>query len=159
MSSTKFSGAIRGQPQELRGPVARVGHAARVRMAVWYSRDLIAAARVEKMQDRERGPAGGIHAAKAMPECAAGHGGDPESGGLRLAVKLVQAVDGKLRERLGIDFRSAFRSGVDAVGDLSSVAFHAARAGVEKERSDRRTTDVDADDKGIGRGAHGDFPL
>src|SRR5580704_9711565 len=128
-------------------------------MPVWYSRDLISAARVEKMQDRERGPARGVHAAEAVPESAAGHAGDSESSRLSLTVDLVQAVDGKLRERFGIDFRSAFLSGVDAVGDLGAIAFHSARAGVEKQSADGRTAHIDANDKRVGRSAHGDFPL
>src|SRR6185503_17901841 len=112
---------IRRQPQELRGPVAGMGYATRARVGVRYARHLISAAGIEQMQDREGGSAGGVDAAKTVPERAAGHGGDMESAGLNLAVKLVQAVDGQLRECFGIDFRAAIRRGVDAVGDLRAV--------------------------------------
>ena len=160
MRGAKFIGAIRRQPQELRGPVTGVGHAPRSFMSIGYSRDLIAAAGVEKMQDRERRPAGGIHAAKTVPESAARHSGDVESGFLNLAMEFVQTVDGEFGQRVGIDFRAAIGSGVDAVRELCAVALHLARAGVEQQSAHRRAAYVDADDKGIARGgAHGEFPL
>ena len=43
-------------------------------MDVGHLRDVICAAGVEQVQDRHRGLAGGIHAAKAVPECAARDG-------------------------------------------------------------------------------------
>ena len=121
-------------------------------MRIGHPRDLIAAARVEKMQDRERGLARVVHAAKTVPEGAAGDSGDAESGLMNLAVEFVQTVDGQLRERVGIDLRAAVGSGVDAVGELRAVALHLARAGVEQQSADRRAAYVDTDDKGIGIG-------
>jgi len=42
-------------------------------------------------------------------------------------------------------------------GELRAVAFHLAGSGVEQESANRRTSDVDTDDKGVR--AHGEFPL
>ncbi len=115
------------------------------------------------MQDRKRGPAGVVHTAEAMPERAAGHASDAESGGFDLTMELVQTVDGELRQRLGIDFRAAVRSGADAVGNLGAVALQLARTGVEQECANRRTAYVDTHNEKIGEGggggAHSDFPL
>ena len=67
-------------------------------------------------------------------------------------MELVQAVDGQLRERFGIDFRAAVGSGVDAVGELRAVALHLARAGIEQQSAHGGAAYIDADDKGIGQG-------
>ena len=93
-----------------------MGHATCARVSIGHFRYLISAARIEKMQDRERGFALCVHAAEAVPESAAGHGGDVESSGLDLAMELVQTVDGQLGKRIGIDFRAAIGSGPDAIG-------------------------------------------
>ena len=78
---------------------------------------------------------------------------------MNLTVELIQTVDGQLGKRFGIDLRAAIGSGVDAVSELCAVALHLARAGVEQQSADGGAAYVDADDKGIRGGAHGEFPL
>jgi hypothetical protein len=127
-------------------------------MRIGHVLNVIAAAGVEQVKDRESGLAGGIHAAQSVPERAACDGGYAESGGMRLAVKLVQAIDGELSELFGINFGAAVLGSPNAIRYLDAVAVHPASPGVEEECPDRGAADVEANDEGIG-GAHGEFPL
>jgi len=78
---------------------------------------------------------------------------------MNLTVEFVQTVDGQLGKRIGIDFRAAIGSGVYAVSELGTVTLHRSPAGVEQQSAHRRAAYIDTDDKGIGGGAHVDFPL
>jgi hypothetical protein len=128
-------------------------------MGIGHAGDLITAARIEKMQDREGGAAFGVHAAETVPKGASGDRGDMESRLMNLTVEFVQAVDSQLGKRIGIDFRAAIGSGVYAIGKLRAVTLHLPPAGVEQQSAHGRAAYIDTDDKGVGGGAHGDFPL
>ena len=77
---------------------------------------------------------------------------------MRLAMKLVQAIDGELCELFGIDFGAAVLRGPNAIRYLDAIAFHPASPGVEQQSPDRGAADVEASDERTGR-AHGEFPL
>ena len=129
-------------------------------MGVGYSGHVVYAARIEKMQDRKRRLSLSVNTAKAVPESAAGHRGNTKSGDLHLAMELIQAIDGQLRQLFGIGLCASIRSRADPVRELCSVTLHLAGAGVEKESANRGTAGVNANDERIARrGAHGEFPL
>lgn len=106
-------------------------------------------ARVQQVQDRQRGPAVFADSAKAVPERAAGHGRHPEPGFLDLAVQLIQAVNGMARELLRVQLRAAIRRGSNAVNQMCPVTLHLARPGIVQQRPNRGSPDVEAYNKGI----------
>lgn len=140
----EFRGAISCEPQQFRGPITGMRDAARYGMAIRDARDFSGAACVEQMQDGQSRPAIVTHAQEAMPECARGHGGDGQSGGVDLTMQLVQTIDGEFRQRVGVDFRSTIGRGFQLVRNPRAVAFHLPRLAIEQKSAHGGAAHIEA---------------
>ena len=104
---------------------------------------------VEQMQKGKRGLAGFINSEKAVPERASGDCGDMQADGMHLPMQFIQAIDGVLRQLVGIHLDAAVGRRLGLIGELGAVPLDLARFRVKKQRAHRGAADVQADDKGI----------
>ena len=124
-------------------------HASGTCVGFGHMRNFRRRAGVQQMQKGKRGLAGLINSEKTVPERASGDCRDTQAGGVHLPVQFVQAVDGVLREFVGIHFDAAVGRRLGLISELGVVALDLARFSIEEQGTHRGTADVQADDKGI----------
>jgi hypothetical protein len=92
MGRAHLVGAMIRQPEQLRGPVARVWHAPGAMVQVRDTLDIGIGARVEQMEDWQCRPAVRPDSEEAVPECAAPYSRDFVSSTMNLSMKFVEAI-------------------------------------------------------------------
>ena len=66
---------------------------------------------------------------------------------VHLPVQFIQAIEHHVGQLIRMQLRATIRRSADFTGKLCAVAFHLRCRGVVKQRTHRRTSNVEADDK------------
>ena len=127
-------------------------HASGAGVGFGHARNFGRGAGVEQVQKGEGGFAGFVHSEKTVPERASCNCGDAQPCGVHLAMQFIQAVDGVLREFVGIHLNAAVGRRLGLIGELGAVALDLARFRVKKQGAHRGAANVQADDEGIVHG-------